>query len=312
MDAPIIFEPLFMERVWGDRRLESLYGKRLPTGATIGESWEIVDRPEAQSVVHDGPLRGLTLHELWAQRRVEIFGDKLAAHPAERFPLLCKLLDCRERLSVQVHPPSSIAASLGGEPKTEMWFIANAAPDAEVFAGLRAGVSREDFEQALLAGQVAEKIHRLPTQTGDAIFIPSGRVHAIGAGNVIVEIQQNSDTTYRVFDWNRAGLDGQPRALHLAESMLSIDFDDHEPSLLDPQGETLAECDFFKVEKWLLEKPRPAREPGTFAIFVCVAGAGACGSANFKAGDFFLVPAAAKNLEIRPVGEGATVLRTTF
>ena len=312
MDQPIVFEPLFMERVWGGRRLESLYGKRLPPAVRIGESWEMVDRDEAQSVVHNGPLRGVTLHELWSQRRWEIFGKNFASHPSRRFPLLLKLLDCQERLSVQVHPPAAIAGQLGGEPKTEMWYVADAEPVAEIFAGLERGVTRENFEGALHSGRVADRIHRIATKRGDAIFIPSGRIHAIGAGNVIFEVQQNSDTTYRVFDWNRTGLDGKPRAMHVAESMQSIDFNDFEPPLATPRGELVCECEFFRVEKWRLQKPRTVSEARSFAIFTCIEGSVECAGSLFKPGEFFLVPATLASAKLKPQGKSATVLRTTL
>jgi mannose-6-phosphate isomerase len=311
MNEPIIFEPLFMERVWGGRRLATVFGKNLPHGALIGESWEIVDRADAQSVVHGGALRGKTLHELWTQRRTEVFGKKFAVHPSPRFPLMFKLLDCRETLSVQVHPPAH-AAALAGEPKTEMWFVAVADAGAEIFAGLKKGVTRDAFERALHDGGVAEKLHRIATKSGDAIFVPSGRVHAIGAGNLIVEVQQNSDTTYRVFDWNRAGLDGKLRALHVAESMKSIDFADFEPSLFSARGDTLVECEFFRVEKWELREPRIAVESDAFAIFNCVAGEVELCGARFKPGEFFLAPAGLVGEKIHSPGESATVLRTTL
>jgi mannose-6-phosphate isomerase len=146
--------------------------------------------------------------------------------------LLVKILDATETLSVQVHPPASVAARLGGEPKTEMWYITDATPEAVLYAGLRQGVTREEFERRIREGTVAETLHRIPVRTGDAMFLPSGRLHAIGAGNVIFEIQQNSDTTYRVFDWNRVGLDGRPRDLHVEQSLASIDFRDCEPELI--------------------------------------------------------------------------------
>ena len=148
------------------------------------------------------------------------------------FRLLIKILDARDKLSLQVHPPAGQAAELGGEPKTEMWYIAEAAPGAELYVGLKRGVTRAEFEQKIKAGTVAECFHRVACEPGDAMFLPSGRVHALGAGLVIFEIQQNSDTTYRVFDWNRLGLDGKPRELHIPQSLASIDFNDFEPSLL--------------------------------------------------------------------------------
>src|SRR5438067_2105025 len=155
LTEPIIFEPLYMERVWGGRRLESLFGRHLPANARVGESWEIVDREEAQSVVHRGLLRGKTLNELWTQNRASIFGERMPDAP--RFPLLFKLLDAQERLSVQVHPPAKIAPELHGEPKTEAWFIVENYGDGDIFAGLKRGVTAGDFESSLRDGLVEEK-----------------------------------------------------------------------------------------------------------------------------------------------------------
>ena len=306
---PIVFEPLLMERVWGGRRLETLLHKRLPHGTRVGESWEIVDRADAQSVVHDGPLQGRTLHELWRNERESVFGGGLPE--SERFPLLFKLLDAQDRLSVQVHPPPEVAVQLGGEPKTEMWYFIDALLDSDLYAGLKRGVARDDFVRALAEGHVADLIHHLPVRAGDAFFIPSGRIHAIGAGNVIFEVQQNSDTTYRVFDWNRVGLDGKPRDLHVEESLKSIDFDDPEPDVVEPHGELLVECEFFRVEKWTLVAPRHAPRPG-FAVFTALSGRLACAGREFRMGDFFLVSAAQTDREIRPLEEGTVVLRTTI
>jgi mannose-6-phosphate isomerase len=245
---PMVFKALYQERVWGGRELERVFGRALPeAGRPYGESWEIVDRAEAQSVVADGPLAGLTLHELWTGRRAELFGEGLEGHP--RFPVLIKVLDARDDLSIQVHPPAEKAAALGGEPKTEMWYIADHTPGAKLYVGLKHGVSRTDFERALADGTVAVLVHAVRPRTGDSIFIRSGRVHAIGAGFLIFEIQQNSDTTYRVFDWNRMGLDGRPRELHIAQSMASIDFHDFEPGMDQPAGGVLADCEYFKVER---------------------------------------------------------------
>jgi len=256
-------------------------------------------------------LRGKTLHELWTDFREPVFGAKTTS-ASPRFPLLIKLLDAQERLSVQVHPPAQVAAILGGEPKTEMWYIAHTFQDADIFAGLKKGVERDDFERALHEGKVAEKIHRLPVGTGDSIFIPSGRIHAIGAGNVIVEVQQNSDTTYRVFDWNRLGLDGKPRELHIAESMQSIDFNDIEPSITKPAGDPIVNCEYFHVEKWNLDGPRDAIGDGSFAIFTTLSGEVECGEGSFHPGDFFLVPSTQIDHLIKPVNGPASLLRTTI
>src|SRR5687768_4539191 len=172
--------------------------------------------------------------------RAELMGKAAALN--DRFPLLIKILDAEEKLSLQVHPPASKAAAMGGEPKTEMWYIAQARNDAELYVGLRKNVSRAEFEFGIRDGTVAKCFHRVHVNKGDAMFLPSGRVHAIGAGLVIFEIQQNSDTTYRVHDWDRLGLDGKPRELHIAESLASIDFSDVEPALA--AGETATDGQF--------------------------------------------------------------------
>jgi mannose-6-phosphate isomerase len=230
---PLTFQPIFKERVWGGRSLETLFQKSLPAKVPVGESWEISDRPGDASVVANGPLAGRDLHWLMEHHAVELLG---AAHTAtKRFPLLVKILDARDKLSVQVHPPPTVAAKLGGEPKTEMWYVAHADPGAELYVGLKRGVTRGQFEQGIRDGTVADCVQRLAAEPGDVMFLPSGRIHAIGAGLVIFEIQQNSDTTYRVFDWNRTGLDGKPRELHIAESLASIDFNDFEPRLIRSQ-----------------------------------------------------------------------------
>jgi len=227
---PLTFHPIFKERIWGGRNLAKLFGKDLPPDKRIGESWEITDRPGGVSVIAQGPLAGQSLRWLMETKAEELLGRGPASDG--RFPLLIKILDATATLSLQVHPPASVAAHLGGEPKTEMWYIADARPGAELFVGLKRGVTRQEFEQRIANGTVADCFHRIQVRRGDAMFLPSGRVHAIGEGLVIFEIQQNSDTTYRVFDWNRLGDDGRPRDLHVAESLASIDFADFEPALV--------------------------------------------------------------------------------
>jgi mannose-6-phosphate isomerase len=173
-----------------------------------------------------------------------------------------KILDAQETLSLQVHPPATVAPQLGGEPKTEMWYIIEAAPGAEVMAGLKHGVTRAAFEQALRLGTAAECVHRISAHAGDVLFLPSGRLHALGAGLVLFEIQQSSDTTYRVFDWNRVGLNGKPRALHVTEAMASMDFDDVEPTFIQSRFSRnaslkvryLVDDPLFKVDAWQIRR----------------------------------------------------------
>src|SRR5437660_3130629 len=166
--SPLTFEPIFMERIWGGRKLADLFGKNLPANKRIGESWEIVDRPEAQSVVANGPLKGKSLHELWSQDRQSIFGD-IANAP--RFPLLIKLLDAQDKLSLQVHPPEKIATKLGGEPKTECWYVAAAEPGAELLVGFKRSITREKFEDSLRAGSATDEVHTIKVKAEDAIFL---------------------------------------------------------------------------------------------------------------------------------------------
>ncbi len=289
---PITFSPLYMERVWGGRELERVYHRKLPhPDRPIGESWEIVDREDAQSVVDDGPWHGTTLHDLWLNHREEIFGEQLADHP--RFPILIKVLDARDDLSIQVHPPVALAASLAGEPKNEMWFVADCAPGARLYVGLKNGVTRADFEKSIANGSLADVVHAISPNPGDSIFIPSGRLHAIGAGFLIHEIQQNSDTTYRVFDWNRPGLDGQPRQLHVSQSLASIDFDDFEPAMDIPNGDNLATCPYFQTDRKSLELGDIITNPrdDQFSILSVVKGElESSGGTRYQTGAFILLP----------------------
>ena len=232
---PFIFQPVLKENVWGGHLLGQVYRKNAPAGKTIGESWEVTDRSEGVSLIVNGPLAGKDLRWLMENHAKEVLGS--AASLNGRYPLLVKIIDARQMLSLQVHPPAAIAAQLGGEPKTEMWVVTQAAPGAEIFVGLRHGVTRQDFEQRLKEGGLETCFHRIAVKPGDAVFLQSGRVHALGAGVMIFEIQQNSNTTYRLFDWNRVGLDGRPRELHLKQALASIDFDDLEPQLIRPRPE---------------------------------------------------------------------------
>lgn len=256
MNEPLYFEPVYQERVWGGNGMGNRLGRKLPADKVIGESWEIVDRPEAQSVVARGEFKGETLRELIEENTAEIMGP--GYDPDKPFPILVKWLDCRKRLSLQVHPPADLAEELGGEPKTENWYLADAEEDAHLIVGLKEGVTREDFEKALKEERLEECVHRFPVQAGHSILVRSGQIHAIDAGSLILEIQQNSDTTYRVYDWGRKGLDGKPRELHVKESLASIDFGDFEPKPVPPLAENmvLAECEEFTIRKYALVAPQ--------------------------------------------------------
>jgi len=292
------FLPIYQTRVWGGRNLESKFGRILPDSTQpYGESWEVSDRPEAPSIVSEGDAAGLTLHDLWTQHRLPVFGAAMVSNASARFPLLMKILDACDDLSIQVHPPAAVAHDLGGEPKTEMWFIAQARPASRLYAGLRTGVTRPDFEEALESGKVADLMHSIEPTAGDCLFLPSGRVHAIGAGLVIFEIQQNSDTTYRVFDWNRTGLDGKPRELHIQESLRSMDFTDYEPGLQTPGSDgTLVSCEHFVVSRRQRHDGRLGQVGENLTVAV-IKGALVINGCTLNAGDFAIIPAAMTDVE---------------
>jgi mannose-6-phosphate isomerase len=299
-----------MERMWGGRRLESKFGKNLPPHKRIGESWEIVDRPEAQSVVARGPFEGKTLHELWVEDRSLIFGN---VPNAPRFPLLIKLLDAQQKLSLQVHPPEKVATKVDGEPKTEFWYVAAADPGAELLLGFRKPIARDQFEDALREGTAADYVHKIHVNPGDAVFLPAGRLHAVSAGNLLIEIQQNSDTTYRVFDWNRIdSTTGKPRELHLERALQCIEFNDVAPKLVEPQGELLVRHELFEVEKWNLDQPREIATCGQFAIVCCLSGSLRCGDVDLSPGGFFLVPASLPDQKLQPQRKETSLLRITI
>ena len=308
-DSPVVFEPIFKERIWGGHNLAASFGKQLPANKRIGESWEVVDRPEAQSIVREGGLAGRSLHDLWVNFRQELFGR---IPDAPRFPLLIKLLDAQEKLSLQVHPPPEIAESLGGEAKTEFWYVLAAEPNAEIFVGLRQPMTRDQFERALESGTIADYVHRIRTKSGAAMLLPSGRFHAIGAGNLLVEIQQNSDTTYRVFDWNRVDDQGERRQLQVDQALQCIDFNDVAPEPIASNGEILVRHNAFEVHKWILDAQRAIAPPGQFAIVLCLTGTLQCAGVDFRPGDLFLVPASLQDRWIHPRGEHTSLLRVTI
>ncbi len=213
---PLMFQPVYKAYLWGGDRIAQRFGRALPPGV-YAESWEITDRAEGINVVVNGSLAGKDIHEL-----TQMFGPELLGRELPQFPLLIKLIDARERLSVQVHPDEGAARAAGGEPKAEMWYVLDADPGATVCAGFKPGVNEQRFSEALAAGRVGDLLHELPVGPRDVIFIPGGCVHTIGAGCLIFEVQQSSDTTYRVYDWNRVGPDGKPRDLHLKQALQVI------------------------------------------------------------------------------------------
>jgi mannose-6-phosphate isomerase len=313
MHEVLRFEPICQARIWGGRRLESAFGRRLPESQPIGESWEIVDRPEAQSVVREGTWAGQTLRQVISSHSAEVMGPKWNAERV--FPILVKWLDCRERLSLQVHPPAAVAAGLRGEPKTENWFVAATDPGSSLLVGLRPGVDRARFERALAQGTVESCVRRIPVRPGDSILVESGTVHAIDAGCLILEIQQNSDTTYRVFDWGRVGTDGKPRALHITQSLAAILWSAEEPELVRaaPTTAEIADAREFQIRRVVLGVGQTlivaaAEQPRLLGVVSGGVETSAAGGVRLAAGENVLLPYAGR-FEFR--AEAPTVLLLT-
>jgi len=290
--SPIVLQPIYQTRVWGGRNLETIYGRDLPGDESfpVGESWDVVDRPEAQSVVCEGEYAGRTLGELWREERKEIFGDD--APDKERFPMLCKILDVQQNLSVQVHPPAGIAEEPGGEPKSEFWYAARAEDGALWYAGLKAGITRDIFEGCVKAGTTPECLHQLSGCEGNGLYVPSGRVHALGAGQIIFEIQENSDTTYRIFDWDRKTAGEVKRELQIEEALQSIDFADTGCVSVTKSDGCLIDGPEFRIQKHCVSTGEQVELPaGAFSVIALVSGGVVCGGHSFKPGDYFLIPA---------------------
>lgn len=223
--APMKFKPIYQERIWGGTLLGEVLGRQPPAAAVpIGESWELVDRPDAMSVVDGGDLDGVAFREVLEHYGTALTGPKVAANG--RFPLLVKLIDAGERLSLQVHPDQAACAELGGgaEPKTEMWYVIAVRKGAKILAGLSPRATRLQMRELLQSPEVEKIMQVYSSQPGDAYFIPSGTPHAIGEGNLILEIQQNSDTTYRLSDWGRVDAEGRSRQLHVEQGFRAINF----------------------------------------------------------------------------------------
>ncbi len=228
---PLRFTPVFRRYVWGGRRLGKILGKPIGPGNDYAESWEVVDHGEDQSRVAAGSLAGMTLNELTHIHGKELLGRH---NPQPRFPLLFKFLDCEKTLSVQVHPNDQQAARLDPPDagKTEAWVVLSAEPGSVIYAGLKRGFDRAALEREVARGTCELCLHRFEPEPGDCIFLPAGGIHALGAGLMIAEIQQASDVTFRLYDWNRMGTDGQPRPLHIQQA---LDVIDYQRGPIDPQ-----------------------------------------------------------------------------
>lgn len=310
--APLLFEPLFQPRPWGGRRLADLLDKPLPDGPPIGESWELVSLPNAESRVRGGPLAGATLHQL-----VTDWGERLlggAALVAGRFPLLIKFLDARETLSVQVHPRQRAdAGPEQGGFKNEAWYVIAAEPDAQLLIGLKPGITSRQFAAAAGSAACADMLERWPARPGRCYYLPSGVPHALGAGVVVAEVQTPLDTTYRLYDWDRPGLDGRPRTLHLREGVENLCTDVPRETILQPRSHAggvfstvsrLVSCASFLIDKVRLAAGVAQGFPHSeMVVWIVLGGAGEFLCADpagpqrraprvpFKRGDVALIPA---------------------
>ena len=281
---PVLFTPIYKEMIWGGHRLRDIYGHQPPFERT-GESWDITCRPREMGKVENGPLSGMEFSALIDSDRTGVLGKRVAA--AGRFPLLVKIIDANDNLSVQVHPDDAYAALHGGgdSGKNEMWYIMTAPDDGHLLIGLEEGITRETLAAALAAGdkdQIERGISRLPVRAGDMINIPSGLVHALTKGVMVAEVQQNSDLTYRLYDYNRLGADGRPRELHVEAALATADFDGRIekraiPGLCVEKGEnklTYAIANrYFAAIKYEIKEPLVEQsDTDAFCVFTCVEG----------------------------------------
>lgn len=304
-------DPVYHDRIWGGQTMHTRLGRTLP-GDRIGEAWELCDRPEAQSRIRE---TGQTLHDLWTSTHApDFFGTR--APRAERFPILIKILDACDKLSLQVHPPEHLAAAMGGEPKTELWYFLETQPGAEILAGLKRGIDRPAFERALAEKRLSDCFHRLPTAPGEVMFLPSGRVHAIGAGNLILEVQQNSDTTYRVYDYDRIDAKtGQPRDLHIQQSLRAIRFDDIEPAFTQPHGESILQCRYFRIDRsFFFEKETRAlgTDGSSFLYLFTARGAFKIGGLEAPRGTSLLISADHGEFEAECLDDEGHLIRVSW
>jgi mannose-6-phosphate isomerase len=246
---PLLFEPVYKDYPWGNTRLPALFGREAPEGI-YAESWEVSTHPDGESVIVNGALAGKTLSGVIADYGPALLGS---AVEGDDFPLLIKLIDAAQPLSVQVHPNNGNAAAVQGDPKTEMWYFLNEEP-SEIYCGLNPGTTRADFIHAIEQESFENILRVVRAEKGGAVYVPGGRVHAIGTGSLILEVQQNSNTTYRVYDWGRVGHDGQARELHIDKALQVIDFEDEAdprcvPVESEPGVQTVCRSDYFVMDR---------------------------------------------------------------
>ena len=322
---PVVFEPLYKAKPWGGRHLETLLGKKLPAGTPIGESWELVDLEENVSRVKGGLAAGVTVGELVSVWGKGLLGD--APLVEGRFPLLVKFLDACEHLSVQVHP-KPVADDTAGEQaeiKHECWYILHAEPGAKLYIGLKPGVGPEDVARVANTPAMVEILQAWEGKCGECYYLPSGTLHALGAGLVVAEVQTPSDITYRAYDWDRVGLDGKPRELHVAESLANIRYDVTAEMIRQPasrrrhafgEATRVVTCERFALDHVRVEDAVSQElDEQEMRVWVVLAGGGWLTGPRFEVaferGDVVLVPARCYSVHIW-VGEGLECLEATI
>jgi len=297
---PLKFRPFIKERIWDGRKNGEFFGKSLPQDLKIGESWELADLPNDKSEITNGTLAGRTIDQVIAEFGVSITGKDDYQPP---LPFLIKILDAQDVLSVQVHPDVKTCQRTGkGDPKTECWYIINAEPGAVIYKGLKSGTTKQKFAEAIANGTCEEHLIKVPVQVGECHFLPSGTCHAIGAGLLIAEIQQPSDTTYRVYDWNRVDpATGQERQLHIEDALECIHFDPTGDNLSVETTGRLVDADEFKVDKGHQVPGAEVLLTKQMKVLLILSGSGQIVAENvepvdFEKGDCLLVPAAFKGV----------------
>lgn len=300
---PLLFKPAYKERVWGGRKLERYYNDGTFPEGEIGEAWIVADHPHGESLISNGKLQGKTINSLIKHLGCEWFGTKFNVEQNERFPLLIKLLDCNDDLSIQVHPNDEYEHLPKGERgKTEMWVVLEAKPNAKIVFGLKKGITREQLALAIEEKRIMDCLVEISVKAGDVFYIPSGTVHALGAGLLVAEVQQNSDTTYRVFDYDRPGLDGNVRELHLEDALNVIQYGESKagaPNIQDVgpnQWIEICKSPFFVVERGICDGTwDTASIDESFSILLVSQGSGViewgANTMDVKVGQAILIPA---------------------
>ncbi|MFC1467520.1 type I phosphomannose isomerase catalytic subunit [Verrucomicrobiota bacterium] len=270
---PLKFEPVYKDYPWGNTILPQRFGRSAPEGI-YAESWEVSTHPDGESVIANGAWAGKTLSQVLKENGAEILGSSVEGND---FPLLIKLIDAAKPLSVQVHPNNDNAAEVQGEPKSEMWYFLNDEP-AKIYCGLKPGTTRADFLSAMAEEHFDDVLRVVPAVKGCAAYVPGGRVHSIDAGCLILEIQQRSNTTYRVYDWDRLGHDGKPRELHVEKALHVIDFEDYTDPICRPVAVSdeirhICTSPFFVLDELTVKGEMPLKAGGkTFHVLFSAEG----------------------------------------